>query len=913
MFGFVVLIVAGAVALAWLSRFQRDLSELRKRVAALEAAQGPWGRVETASADDGAGDAAVPPAGAPPVPPEPVAQSASPASEYVPPGVPEPEPVMADAAQDVPVAQAPAEAPRSHGLEERFGTRWVVWVGGLALALGGIFLVQYSIEQGLLGPGPRIALGALLAVVLIAAGEWLRRRELPANVAMMATAHIPSILTAAGTVVAYATVYAAYALYGFLDGGVAFILLGVVALATLVASLLHGPAVAAMGVVGAFVAPLLVSSVAPNYWALVLYLAVVTAAALALARARLWRWLAVTALVLSVLWVVPFLVQTEPAALVPFGLHVLVGFALASMLVVSGLLFGPDPVPGRVEFISSGALAVYGLAAALLVVSSGHDAFLLIVFAVTAAATVWVASRSDAAAGAVPAAAVLASLVIVDWAVQGPLASGVLRGGPGDAYVIPEMLVDNRVHIAVGAVFAALFGASGFLRQGASVRALPSLLWAASAVYAPVAILVALYYRLTGFERSIPFALGAMALAGLFAVATDWLGRRSPAPGLASAAAIFATGAVAGLALALTFALEKGWLSVAFALMAAGVAWVAGRRPLPALRWLVAALVVLVVLRIAYEQQLVAGDFGTTPIFNWLLYSYGGPAVAFWLAGWLLRRRADDVPTRMTESAAILFTVLLFFLEIRHWMNDGVVYGRGTGLSEAALQISTGLALAIGLERIRAVSSSIVHDIGALVVAGLCLLGIVIWLLIDANPWFSRVDVGGTVLNLLLLAYLLPALLVFVLVRVTRNTRPLSYRWIGDATAVVLFLAYLTLEVTRLFHGPIFAWPQVGDAEQYTYSAVWLAYGVALLTAGILLRSGTVRLASAAVVAITVAKVFLIDLGGLTGIYRALSFIGLGLVLVGIGWLYQRLLFPAQAPPRAAPSGGASQTTVADR
>jgi uncharacterized membrane protein len=40
----------------------------------------------------------------------------------------------------------------------------------------------------------------------------------------------------------------------------------------------------------------------------------------------------------------------------------------------------------------------------------------------------------------------------------------------------------------------------------------------------------------------------------------------------------------------------------------------------------------------------------------------------------------------------------------------------------------------------------------------------------------------------------------------------------------------------------------------------------------------------------------------LTGFYRALSFIGLGLVLVCIGLLYQRLLFPQRAPTSAAPS-----------
>jgi uncharacterized membrane protein len=72
-----------------------------------------------------------------------------------------------------------------------------------------------------------------------------------------------------------------------------------------------------------------------------------------------------------------------------------------------------------------------------------------------------------------------------------------------------------------------------------------------------------------------------------------------------------------------------------------------------------------------------------------------------------------------------------------------------------------------------------------------------------------------------------------------------------------------------------------------------------LLAAGILLRSLTLRIASAAVVVLTVLKVFLIDMSDLTGIYRALSFLGLGVVLIGIGWFYQRLLFPRAASKAA--------------
>jgi uncharacterized membrane protein len=47
---------------------------------------------------------------------------------------------------------------------------------------------------------------------------------------------------------------------------------------------------------------------------------------------------------------------------------------------------------------------------------------------------------------------------------------------------------------------------------------------------------------------------------------------------------------------------------------------------------------------------------------------------------------------------------------------------------------------------------------------------------------------------------------------------------------------------------------------------------------------------------LTVAKVFLYDMSILTGLYRVLSFLGLGLALVAIGFLYQRFVFPVAKP-----------------
>jgi uncharacterized membrane protein len=192
-------------------------------------------------------------------------------------------------------------------------------MGGLGrrtcAALGGFFLVRYSIEQGWFGPAMRVALGALLALTLIAAGEWTRRNEIHTGITGLPSAYIPGVLTAAGTAIAYADTYAAYALYGFIGPAIAFLFLGAVALATLAAALLHGPALAGLGLVGAYLTPLIVSTEAPSYWALYLYFAVVTASAFALARARLWRWLAITAALFSLVWALPGI--DDPSVLAP--------------------------------------------------------------------------------------------------------------------------------------------------------------------------------------------------------------------------------------------------------------------------------------------------------------------------------------------------------------------------------------------------------------------------------------------------------------------------------------------------------------------------------------------------------------------------------------------------------------------
>jgi uncharacterized membrane protein len=218
------------------------------------------------------------------------------------------------------------------------------------------------------------------------------------------------------------------------------------------------------------------------------------------------------------------------------------------------------------------------------------------------------------------------------------------------------------------------------------------------------------------------------------------------------------------------------------------------------------------------------------------------------------------------------------------------------------------LAMAIGLERLRIRTGSIVHRVGAglltLYAGAVTVGGLLLW----ENPVFNRDGVGGLVFNDLLLAYAMPATLALLLSYAVAGRRPVAWANTIAGFALVLALMYVSLQVRRFYQGPVLSrdWPS--NAEQYTYSLAWLGFGVILLGIGVLFNSRRARLASAIVIALTILKAFVIDMSELTGVYRALSFMCLGLVLVAIGWLYQRILFSRRRPVSTAIGSNVDRT-----
>ena len=77
-------------------------------------------------------------------------------------------------------------------------------------------------------------------------------------------------------------------------------------------------------------------------------------------------------------------------------------------------------------------------------------------------------------------------------------------------------------------------------------------------------------------------------------------------------------------------------------------------------------------------------------------------------------------------------------------------------------------------------------------------------------------------------------------------------------------------------------------AQQLSISVVWTIYGGAMLTVGIARRSKLLRVMALLLLGLTIFKVFLFDLSSLEKLYRIISFIVLGLILLTVSFLYQR-------------------------
>jgi uncharacterized membrane protein len=290
-------------------------------------------------------------------------------------------------------------------------------------------------------------------------------------------------------------------------------------------------------------------------------------------------------------------------------------------------------------------------------------------------------------------------------------------------------------------------------------------------------------------------------------------------------------------------------------------------------------------------------------IFDNALIGFALPAAAAALAAWLLGRKQAEI-ARVAATAGALAAVAYFVVEVRHLLHGpNVHWSQGFTLAEGGIYATAAFAVAatlawlrdrMALETLTPISVAS-EAVGIAVAIGGPGLGV--------NPLLVSVPLAGSLIfDNALIGFAIPAAAAAFAAWLLGSARREAALAAG-AIAILGALAWLAIELRRAFQGPL-VWigaGPTGDAEWYAYSVLLVLFAVALLALGFLLKNRDLRLTSSAVMLAAAAKVFLLDMAGLEGIWRALSFIGLGLVTMGIGLFYQRLLATQRRSAQPSP------------
>ena len=748
----------------------------------------------------------------------------------------------------------------------------MAWLGGVSVALAGIFLVKYTIDQGLLTPVARVLLGIVGGLAMHGIVAWRVRTSSGYHPAL-------SALAAAGSITISAAILAALHLYDLIQPLPAFAVLAALAVATMVLALRHGPILAALGMLGGYAVPLLVGGDSDRMGALLAYATLISASGMLMVRYAYRRWLWWCMLAAALGW---NLVSLGDAS--ADGLRGLYLAALAACIIFLPALnwwprrslIGPIAPTWRSAW-SEGSVPVasaepptwWGMAVLIVVqgVSIASEPFS------SSGALLWVLLLATAylSCHSFPR---LSSLPWMILAVQGiawlstgfELDSSGLSWQPSLVGWMPEMVMyaacSGLVHVS-GPILQ--------VRSGA-----PAAKWVPLAIAGPLSWLALAFFLATDHSSSALWSAAGLVIGCLYAATGMIFQRRGD--DLAYTWCVLGCSGSYSLAAAMFFS-EAG-LTVALAAQAVPLAWLATRSGANNLLWATKGVLAVTVLRLSLNPWLETYSTGT----HWAVWAYCGSTLACLLASLLAR----PLPRlrRWTEAAAVQLLVLTFWAVPRSWIYDGSILAEEYGLGEAAFNTVIWAALGMAYYwRSRAsehIAAVYLWASRALLAMSLANYAVVLLVL---NPLWSDETVSATpVWNLLLLAYGAPVLLAALACRFAEAR---AARWAGRATALAAFV-FVTIEIRHLWQGALDMAARPGDGEMATYSITWTCIAFAAVLAGGMRFGAGVYRAGMALLVLAVAKVFLVDMSGLSGLLRAGSFLGLGLSLLGLAFLHQK-------------------------
>jgi uncharacterized membrane protein len=809
-----------------------------------------------------------------------------------------PEPAVRPAQMPVEPAIAARSAARSaESLESRLGARWTVWVGGLALAFGGLFMVKYSIENGLISPALRLVLAAMFGLALMACGEAVRRRIGAFASATFQNAMIPGVLTAAGSLTLMGSIFVAHSVYAYLGSTTAFILLSFVSLATVGLSLMHGQALAGLGLLAAFVTPLLVRSTEPNAWALFTFLTIAWFATTLACRIREWKIVAMLANLGLAFWAIAFLVGVHDGVW-PITLAVLVMIAGTAFIwpgsdtdvdipvqvnATSGISVpsqdGEASAPAEPLANAPGPATFGSGFASLLAVVTGPylPNFATLAFGTFVVGTNLIAIGTGA--NGLPDNPVYAYLLIVAalaglgfyrlQAVLSTLAAAALTltGFLGliaafwttwnIGWNSASTWVTTGTVFGVATVVTLIFIGLGFARtlMAAAHHRQTQVLSALLSVAVAMVVWLLAYGTIGDLNRDWTFAGVTLIIGLVYLAAAEILHRRpdeaTSQPSSNPMIAIYVTGS----ALAFLFAIHTVTSGIVTTLLVAvlGFAYVLATRirPWAILPWMMGLVDVVVMARIGWNPSIVAADaLSTTPFFNALLPGYGIPALLTAIAAYDLRHWPNASIRNFLQALASLGVLLTIAILVRHAMNGGVLDSTVPTLGEQSVYTLLSLGASAVLMTLDIKAPSPVFRWASMAIGVVSMASVLIAHLIVLNPLLTGENQGAfPVVDLLLVGYFLPALAALGLAWYAEGKRPSWYRTMITVTGLVLLFVWVPLEIHHLFENArMVRRVELMPAEVYLWPLCWLALSFGLAELGKYLEIHRIRTNGVAVV-----------------------------------------------------------------
>jgi hypothetical protein len=228
--------------------------------------------------------------------------------------------------------------------------------------------------------------------------------------------------------------------------------------------------------------------------------------------------------------------------------------------------------------------------------------------------------------------------------------------------------------------------------------------WLTSALSGPVYFLPLYHVYDEAFGKStiglLPVAMAAVSVGALRVVSarfTDSTADPLSARLRLRYLALFSAVALWFVAVAIPVQFDRQWITLGWAIEAMALCWLYGRLPHRGLPTFAGILYALVAIRLLINPEILEYEPHGTPVFNWILYTYGVATACCLIGQKLLRRGSPDVfLTQLANSiafAGILLGFWLVNLEILDYFSPGpfIAISHGGGYS-VKLALSAGWA-----------------------------------------------------------------------------------------------------------------------------------------------------------------------------------------------------------------------------